>query len=55
MYPQEDSLEEGDSLEEEYWEEVEDTQEEVHLEQDPLEEDGGPHQSKCPSHNQENW
>ena len=67
MYPQEDSLEEGDSLEEEYWEEVEDTQEEYQeegediqevedpQEQDPLEEaDGDPHQFQYCNHMQEN-
>ncbi len=53
---EEDTLVEGDSPEEEPLEEVEDTQEEAHREQDPLEEAvGDPHQSKYHNHKQENW
>ncbi len=52
----EDTQVEEDSQEEEFLEEAEDIQEEeAHLEQDPLVEDGGPHQSKYHNHNQGNW
>ncbi len=53
---EEDSLEEGDSQEEEYLEEVGDIQEaEAHLELDPLEEGGVPRPSKYRNHNKESW
>jgi len=50
---QEGSLE-GDSPEEEYLEEVEDTLEEAPLELDPLAEDGDQHQFNCHNPKQEN-
>ncbi len=54
---EEDFLAEEDSLEVEYPEEEEDTQEgaEAHQEQDPWEEDGDHHLSKYHNLNKGNW